>query len=207
MCYIVLLILIVQHPSGFCGGYLPWITSLLCSWVLFVEVLNAEPAVTRGILVPWIVLRSACAYVSMCASMRVRYQVFYAISVVVSVVAAGIKLKVLIEQLRERRLSLTEVDDRQAPHAKKLAKKHKQLTQTTRTIKLLYASAMLAVCECLPLGVLQSTRGCFEAACICARMIFVCECSRVLRAIGSHATSDDGAEHGHYLGAFRRKGR
>ena len=125
---------------------------LICSWILFVEVLNENKKVTDGLVVPWI-----C---------------FYAIASVVSLVAITLKVRVFVEQLRERRNALVDLEDEETGYALKLKSHRKKLVKATRTINLLYASMMIGIAECIPLGVLQS-RPCAcssVSVCLCVSM-------------------------------------
>ena len=92
-----------------------------------------------------------------CVHMRMNGQVFYVIATVISVVALMLKARVFLQQLRERRSQLAEdaLEDGQTERAKKLKKHRKRLVKTTRAILLTYSSLMVAVAECLPLGILQ----------------------------------------------------
>jgi len=105
--------------------------------VLFKDVIPAGPDVNHGLVIPWIV--------------------FYVIATVISVVALMLKARVFLQQLRERRSQLAEdtLEDGQTERAKKLKKHRKRLVKTTRAILLTYSSLMVAVAECLPLGILQ----------------------------------------------------
>ena len=90
--------------------------------MLFVEVPKASDEVMHGILVPWI-----C---------------FFAIATVVSIVAIGFKVKILVKQLRERRIALTTLEDELAGNAKRLRSHSTKLAKTLRRIGLLYSSMM-----------------------------------------------------------------
>ena len=75
----------------------------------------------------------------------------------VSIVALVLKARVFLQQLRERRSQFADnvLEDDQTERAKKLQKHRKRLVKTTRTITMTYSSLMVAVAECLPLGILQ----------------------------------------------------
>ena len=75
----------------------------------------------------------------------------------ISIVALVLKAWVFLEQLRERRSQFADnvLDDEQTEHAKKLLKHRKRLIKATRAILMTYSSLMVAVAECLPLGILQ----------------------------------------------------
>ena len=66
------------------------------------------------------------------------------------------KMKVFVQQLRERRIELSVLDEGAlTEQSKKLNKHIKRLVKTTRTIHMTYASMMVGIAECVPLGVLQ----------------------------------------------------
>ena len=95
----------------------PLATTLVCSYMLFAEVLEAPSDVQEGIVVPWI-----C---------------FFAIATVVSVVSLIIKAAVFLQQLRERRRSLTDLLDEETACAQKLKKHRQRLHKTKREIWML----------------------------------------------------------------------
>ena len=104
--------------------------------MLFVDVLNEREEVTRDILVPWI-----CCY---------------AVASVVSIAALAFKIKIFIDQLRERRSTFDEFEECETGNAKKLRDHQKRLAKVSRKILLLYSSMMIGLAEGVPLGVLQS---------------------------------------------------
>ena len=82
--------------------------------------------------------------------------IFYAIASVVSTIALVLKVKVFIQQLRERRSELSALDeDVQTERSRKLKTHKKRLVQTTRSIHMAYTSMMVGIAECIPLGILQ----------------------------------------------------
>ena len=96
---------------------MPIATALKCSYMLFVEVLGAPSDVQEGIVVPWI-----C---------------FFAIATVVSFVSLAMKAEVFLQQLRERRSSLADLDEEETACAAKLKKHMKRLHKTRRRIQML----------------------------------------------------------------------
>ena len=82
--------------------------------------------------------------------------IFYGIACVVSTIALALKVKVLMQQLRERRSELTALDeDVPTKHSRKLKIHKKRLVQTTRTIHMVYVSMMVGIAEGGPLGIFQ----------------------------------------------------
>ena len=84
--------------------------------------------------------------------------VFFAIASVVSAVSMWLKVKTFVEQLRERRSTIFDETEEQTGHQRKLKAHEKKLVKTNRQINLLYSSMMIGAAECIPLGILQSTR-------------------------------------------------
>ena len=81
---------------------------------------------------------------------------FYAIASIVSIIAMAIKVRAFIQQLRERRNELSALHEGTlTARQEKLQKHAKRLVNTTRTINMTYASMMLGVAECIPIGILQ----------------------------------------------------
>ena len=81
----------------------------------------------------------------------------FGIATVVSTVALTLKVRVFVEQLRERRTALDALGAQQSEQESKLAAHRKKFVKTTRSITMIYASMMIGLAECLPLGVLQGT--------------------------------------------------
>ena len=102
-------------------------TALKCSYMLFVEVLGAPSEVQDGIVVPWI-----C---------------FFAIATVVSFVSLAMKAEVFLQQLRERRSSLADLDEEETACASKLNKHAKRLNKTRRRIRMLNRVAVDLGCR------------------------------------------------------------
>ena len=73
---------------------------------------------------------------------------------VASLATMYIKMKVFIEQFRNRREEVWEPDCL-SERAKKIQKHKKRLTSTGKAIKMIYASMMIGCLECVPMGVLQ----------------------------------------------------
>lgn len=114
------------------------------------NVLQAEPKNTDAIsdlVTPWVIA--------------------YAFAVVASTIAIFIKVREFWQQLRYRRRYLEsdedgDVDDGNDEAAQsatskrgKLMKHTMRLQATSRKIKLMLAGLLVAICECLPLGILQ----------------------------------------------------
>ena len=154
------------------------------SYVLFVEVLP-QPELNYGLVVPWIVRiaphrvalhrtkpqRTALQRTALhCTALSPTHDavlranlfldstliIFYAIASIVSIIAMAIKVRVFMQQLRERRNELSALDEGTlTARQEKLQKHRKRLVKTTRTIHMTYTSMMLGVAECIPIGILQ----------------------------------------------------
>ena len=72
----------------------------------------------------------------------------------VSLVAFYLKGRVFREQLQHRRTEF-DVEEEETRTATKLFKHQKRLVKTSQEIRLVYASTLVAVAECLPIGLLQ----------------------------------------------------
>ena len=79
------------------------------------------------------------------------------IATVISIVALVVKIRVFVAQLRQRRSQLAALEDTQTERAKRLQKHRKRLLKTTRSIHMAYVSLMVALAECVPLGILQGS--------------------------------------------------
>ena len=98
--------------------------------------------------------------------------IFYAIASVVSTIALVLKVKVFIQQLRERHSELSALDeDVQTERSRKLQTHKKRLVQTTRSIYMTYTSMMVGVAECVPLGILQ---GASNKHCAFVHLLLMC---------------------------------
>ena len=103
---------------------------------MFVEVINANDDIKKGILAPWIV--------------------FFSIASLVSICALSLKIRMFVEQVRERRSTIIDAIGEQTAYHRKLRAHKKKLVKTKRQVKLLYSSMMVGAAECVPLGILQS---------------------------------------------------
>jgi len=79
----------------------------------------------------------------------------YAIATVVSVAALFLKGKMFRDQIRRRRTEFVLDDEEQSDRIVKLKNHTKRLTKTKRAIQSTYASMLVGLAECLPLGILQ----------------------------------------------------
>ena len=101
--------------------------------------------------------------------------IFYAIASIVSIIALAIKVRVFMQQLRERRNELSVLDEGTLTVQQEKLQKHvKRLVKTTRTIHMTYASMMLGIAECIPLGLLQ---GRFSKHSVFVHLLLVCSCA------------------------------
>ena len=92
-----------------------------------------------------------------------------------------LRIRAYIQQLRERQSQLFALEEvEQTKRQRQLQKHKKRLVKTSRTIHLTYASMMVGVAECLPLGLLQGTS--FRNA----SNIYSDLCSGVLAACARH---------------------
>ena len=86
-----------------------------------------------------------------------RWICFYILATVVSTAVMGLKIMVFVEQLRERRNILRLLEDGETGSSKKFRTHRKRLVGTTRSIKMICASMMVACAEQIPIGILQGT--------------------------------------------------
>jgi len=108
------------------------------SYILFVKVVDAEePCASKitDLVIPWL----SC----------------YAIATVVSIAALFIKAKMFRDQIRNRRKEFILDEEEQADRIAKLKKHTKRFVKTKRSIHSAYASMLVGLAECLPLGILQ----------------------------------------------------
>ena len=111
--------------------------------------------------------------------------IFYAIASIVSIIAMAIKVRVFMQQLRERRNELSALDEGTlTARQEKLQKHRKRLVKTTRTIHMTYASMMLGGAECIPIGILQGVPNvhCVFMRALCPCALVDSRCSSVLTA-------------------------
>ena len=105
------------------------------------------------------------------------------------------KMKVFVQQLRERRNELSDLDESAlTEQAKKLKKHIKRLVKTTRTIHMTYTSMMVGIAECVPLGVLQ---GAFNKYSVLVHFLLIC--SRALTAPTRQGPDVYGLTHHHLV--------
>ena len=84
-----------------------------------------------------------------------RWICFYVIATIVTLAVTGVKITVFVQQLRERRNILSSPDDQKSDRSEKLKVHQKRLISTSRSIKLIYASVLVACAEQVPMGILQ----------------------------------------------------
>ena len=84
-----------------------------------------------------------------------RWICFYVIDTVVTLAVTGVKITVFVQQLRERRNILSFPDGQKSDRSKKFKVHQKRLISTSRSIKLIYASVLVACAEQVPMGILQ----------------------------------------------------
>ena len=106
--------------------------------VLFGKVIPANPQLNHGLVMPWLI--------------------FYCAATVISLLVLALKATVFINQLRERRAGLNLLDSEQSEQTKKLAKHHKRLIKTQRSLYMIYGSIAVGVAENVPIGILQGER-------------------------------------------------
>ena len=79
---------------------------------------------------------------------------FYSLASLVSIIALVLKVRMLLQQLRERRNQFA-LEEGLDGRALKLQKHRQPLVKTSRKIHMTYSSLMVGCVEGLPLGVLQ----------------------------------------------------
>ena len=84
-----------------------------------------------------------------------RWICFYVIATIVTLAVTGVKITVFVQQLRERRNILSSPDDQKSDRSEKFKVHQKRLISTSRSIKLIYASVLVACAEQVPMGILQ----------------------------------------------------
>ena len=94
-----------------------------------------------------------------------RWICFYILATVVSIAVMGLKIMVFVEQLRERRNILRSLKDEDTDSSKKFRTHRKRLISTSRSIKMIFGSMMVACAEQIPIGILQGTAVCMHTAC------------------------------------------
>ena len=88
-------------------------------------------------------------------SVITRWITFFAIATLVSLFAMVMRVKEFINQLRAHRDELNVLEGMQTLEATKLKTHRQRLLETTREMHMIYASLLLGLAECLPLGILQ----------------------------------------------------
>ena len=97
-------------------------------------------------------------------SVITRWITFFAIATLVSLFAMVMRVKEFINQLRAHRDELNVLEGMQTLEGTKLKIHRQRLLETTREMHMMYASLLLGLAECLPLGILQ--RMCDHYICV-----------------------------------------